>query len=115
MNLSCDSQPFVLKPVSKSIFGHSVMLRREFPDTRQLRTHADVNENELILVYEYFEHDLLSLVQNNSSLSLKARKFILQQVGQAVESFHARNWIHLGWLQDNQIWLNQIRADKCLV
>lgn len=90
-------------------------LKREFADTCQLRTHVDVNENELILVYEYFGHDLLSLVQNNSNLSLEARKYILRQVGQGVESLHAKNWIHLGWMQDNQISLYQICTDKCLV
>ncbi|KAG2019054.1 hypothetical protein GB937_005345 [Aspergillus fischeri] len=91
----CEGRSFVLKPVSKSIFEHSMILKREFPDTCQLRTHVDANEDELTLVYDYFEHDLLSLVQNDSNLSLKARKCILQQVGQAVESLHAKNWIHL--------------------
>jgi serine/threonine protein kinase len=77
-----------------------MLLKREFPDTRQLRTHVDANEDELTLVYEYFDHGLLSLVQKSPRLSLKARKFILQQVGQAVECLHAKNWIHLGWLQE---------------
>jgi serine/threonine protein kinase len=77
-----------------------MLLKREFTDTGQLRTHVDANEDELTLLYEYFDHGLLSLVQNNPHLSLKARKFILQQVGQAVECLHAKNWIHLGWLQE---------------
>ncbi|PKX89347.1 uncharacterized protein P174DRAFT_516017, partial [Aspergillus novofumigatus IBT 16806] len=79
----CEGRPFVVKPVPKSIFEHCMLLKREFPDAWQLRTHVDANEDELTLVYDYFEHDLLSLVQNNSNLSLKARKFVLQQVGQA--------------------------------
>jgi serine/threonine protein kinase len=76
-----------------------MLLKTEFPDTWQLRTHVDANEDKLTLFYEYFEYDLLSLVQNKL-LSLKARKFILQEVGQAVECLHAKNWIHLGWLQE---------------
>lgn len=75
-----------------------MILKREFPDTWQLRTHVDASEDELTLVYDYFEHDLLSLVKSNSNLSLRARKSILQQVGQAVKSLHAKNWIHLGRL-----------------
>jgi serine/threonine protein kinase len=99
-----------LKPVSESIFKHSATLKREFPHTSQLRTHVDVNEDELVLIYEYFEHDLLSLVQNNSNLSVRARKFVLREVGQAVETLHAKNWIHLGWMQQNQISLYQKAA-----
>ncbi|GFG14569.1 hypothetical protein IFM61392_08523 [Aspergillus lentulus] len=97
----CESRPFVLKPVSESIFEHFMILKREFPDTCQLRTHVDASEDELTLVYDYFEHDLLSLVQNNSNLSLRARKSILQQVGQPVKSLHAKNWIHLDIKPDN--------------
>jgi serine/threonine protein kinase len=77
-----------------------MLLKTEFPDTWQLRTHVDANEDKLTLFYEYFEYDLLSLVQNKR-LSLKARKFILQEVGQAVECLHAKNWIHLDIKPDN--------------
>ncbi|PTU21863.1 hypothetical protein P175DRAFT_0203302 [Aspergillus ochraceoroseus IBT 24754] len=68
---------------SQSSFEQSLTLKRGCPDTNQLRTHVDANEDELVLVYEYFEHDLLSLVRKNSNLPLRARKidYIFQDVG----------------------------------
>jgi serine/threonine protein kinase len=92
----CESQSFVLKPVSESIFEHSLSLKREFPDTSQLRTHVDANEDESVLIYEYFTHDLLSLLQSDSNVPVTARKLILREVGRAVEKLHAKHWIHLG-------------------
>lgn len=83
--------------MSESIFEHSVAIRGEFPGHSQLRTHVDVNENDRVLIYEYFACDLLSLVQKNVNLSLKARKYILREVGQALEKLHSKQWIHLGW------------------
>ncbi|KAL3412780.1 hypothetical protein V8F44DRAFT_662274 [Aspergillus fumigatus] len=77
-------RPLVLETVFKSIFERTMILKGEFSDTCQLRTHVDANEDELTIVCDYSEHDLLSL----------ARKCIFQQVGQAVDSFHAKNWIH---------------------
>lgn len=96
MDPSCESQPFVLKPVSESILEHSITLKRAFPHTSQFRTHVDINENEMVLIYEYFEHDLLSLVQNNVDFSVEAKKSILREVGQALETLHAKHWVHLG-------------------
>jgi serine/threonine protein kinase len=93
---SCEGRSFVLKPVSESIFEHSVTIRREFPDDSQLRTHVDVNEDDRILIYEYFACDLLCLVQKHLNLSLKARKSILREIGQALEKLHSKQWIHLG-------------------
>ncbi|KKK24191.1 hypothetical protein AOCH_000780 [Aspergillus ochraceoroseus] len=44
----CENQPVVLKPVSKSIFVRAILnLKRGCPDTNQLRTHVDANEDEL--------------------------------------------------------------------
>lgn len=77
-----------------------MILKGEFSDTCQLRTHVDANEDELTIVCDYSEHDLLSLVQKKIESISKARKCIFQQVGQAVDSFHAKNWIHSGWLQE---------------
>lgn len=42
------------------------------------------------------ETKYLNLTQNKPNLSLKARKFILWEVGQAVQTLHAKHWIHLG-------------------
>ena len=93
---SCGYQPFVLKPVSQSIFEHSQKLKHQFGGNSRLRTHVDENEEEQILFYEYFKGDLLSLVMNNPDLSITARKFILREVGLGLKDLHSKGWIHLG-------------------
>lgn len=60
-----------METVFKSIFERTMILKGEFSDTCQLRTHVDANEDELTIVCDYSEHDLLSLVQNKSNLSLR--------------------------------------------
>jgi serine/threonine protein kinase len=86
----------VLKRVSDSMFEQSVELKREFPETSRLRMHIDDSEAERVLVYEYFRDNLLSLVKNNPNMTIKARKWILRELGQALKEFHAKNWIHIG-------------------
>ena len=93
---SCEGQPFVLKPVSKSIFELSEELNTEFGNSCRIRTHVDYNEEERVIIYEYFKDNLLSLVKNNPDLPTEARKFILRQLGLGLKDFHAKHWIHLG-------------------
>ncbi|EEQ35180.1 conserved hypothetical protein [Microsporum canis CBS 113480] len=61
--LSSENQNFVLKRVSNSIFDLSLDLKQEFPETRRLRVHIDENEEEKVLVYEYFSDNLLSFIK----------------------------------------------------
>ena len=93
---SCENRPFVLKPVSQSIFELSEELKHEFGNNCHIRTHIDYNEEERVLVYKYFEDNLLSLVKNNPSLPIEARKSILRELAQGLNDFHAKHWIHLG-------------------
>ncbi|KAM5502104.1 hypothetical protein McanMca71_004931 [Microsporum canis] len=58
-----ENQNFVLKRVSNSIFDLSLDLKQEFPETRRLRVHIDENEEEKVLVYEYFSDNLLSFIK----------------------------------------------------
>jgi len=96
---SCEDRPFVLKPVSQSIFEFSQELRHEFGNSGRLRTHIDYNEEECVLVYEYFKDNLLSFVKNNPDLPIEGRKFILRELGLGSKDLHARHWIHLGMMR----------------
>ncbi|KAF2790762.1 calcium/calmodulin dependent protein kinase-like protein [Melanomma pulvis-pyrius CBS 109.77] len=101
----CNSSPFVLKPVSRSIFEHLQELRNEFGSDSRLRIHIDQVETESVVIYEYFKTDLLSLVENYPALPLIARKTILKEVGLALAEMHAKNWIHLD-VKPNNVFLN---------
>ena len=93
---SCENRPFVLKPVFPSIFEISEELKHEFGNNCRIRTHIDYNEEDGVLVYEYYKGNLLSLVKNNPDLSIDARKFILREIGLGLKAMHAKHWIHLG-------------------
>ncbi|KAL6240886.1 hypothetical protein RBB50_012145 [Rhinocladiella similis] len=94
-------KPFVLKSVSQSIFELSQELEHEFGDSLRLRTHIDYNEEERVLVYEYFKDNSLSFVKNNPDLPIKARKFILRELGLGLRDLHTKHWIHLDIKPDN--------------
>jgi serine/threonine protein kinase len=93
---SCKDRLFVLKPVSQLIFELSEELKHEFGNSCRIRTHIDYNEEERVLVYEYFKDNLLSLLKNNPDLPIETRKFILRELGQGLKDIHAKHWIHLG-------------------
>ncbi len=78
------------------MFQQSLELKREFPDNSRLRMHIDYSEKEQTLVYDYFRDDLLSFVNVNTDISMKAIKQILWEVGLALKEFHEKNWIHIG-------------------
>ncbi|KAH7317735.1 putative serine/threonine protein kinase [Rhexocercosporidium sp. MPI-PUGE-AT-0058] len=101
----CNAKPFVLKPVSRSIFELLQEFQDEFGSNPRLRIHVDDNKTENVLIYEYFKSDLLSLVENYPALPLKARKTILKEVGLGLSDIHTKNWIHLD-LKPNNIFLN---------
>ena len=96
---SCEDRPFVLKPISRSIFELSQELRHEFENSSRIRTHIDEIEGESVLVYEYFKDNLLSLIKNNADLPVVARKLILRELGLGLNNIHSKNWIHLGKAQ----------------
>jgi tRNA A-37 threonylcarbamoyl transferase component Bud32 len=58
--------------------------------------HVDCNEDELILIYPYFRETLLALIQDDPSFPVLERKKILRHVGEAIQEFHAKDWIHIG-------------------
>ncbi|PSS13290.1 hypothetical protein M430DRAFT_105695 [Amorphotheca resinae ATCC 22711] len=107
----CDGKPFVLKPVSRSIFDLLQEFKDEFGNNPRLRIHVDDNEKESVLVYEYFKSDLLSLVENYPALPLEARKTILKEVGLGLNDIHAKHWIHLD-IKPNNVFLNWYVDEK---
>jgi len=95
-NSRCDGKPFVIKPVSWSIFDLLKEFKDDFGNNPRLRIHVDDNKEENVLVYEYFKSDLLSLVENYPALPIEARKTILKEVGLGLTDIHTKHWIHLG-------------------
>lgn len=95
-NSSCNDKPFILKPVSWSIFDLLQKFKDEFGNNPRLRIHIDDNTKENVLVYEYFKSDLLSLIENYPALPIEARKTILKEVGLGLNDIHTKHWIHLG-------------------
>jgi serine/threonine protein kinase len=84
-----------LKHVSAPIFQTAQTLKSVFGDNPRVRTHVDHNRTESALIYEFFTGDLLRLM-DKTSLSLEARKWILREVGLALNDLHSKQWIHLG-------------------
>lgn len=58
--------------------------------------HVDLNEDENVLIYPYYQHTLLGLLQEDSEISDAARKKILRQTGEAIQELHSKDWIHIG-------------------
>lgn len=85
----------VLKRVPEKVAGLAQRLKTDFAQSN-LRHHIDVVEKEKILVYEYFNTDLLQFVKNHPALPIATRKSILKEVGFALREMHSEDWIHLG-------------------
>jgi tRNA A-37 threonylcarbamoyl transferase component Bud32 len=58
--------------------------------------HVDSEEDENVLIYLYYQHTLLGLLQEDSKISDAARKKILRQTGEAIRELHSKDWIHIG-------------------
>ncbi|KAL2074090.1 hypothetical protein VTL71DRAFT_7868 [Oculimacula yallundae] len=92
----CNGRPFILKPISRSISDLLQEFKDEFGNNPRLRIHVDENKATNVLIYKYFESDLLSLVQNYPALPIQARKTILKEVGLGLSDIRTKDWIHLG-------------------
>ncbi|EGE05765.1 serine/threonine protein kinase [Trichophyton equinum CBS 127.97] len=94
-------QNFVMKQMSDMVFDLALDHKNDFPDSRRLRIHIDENVEEKVVIYEYFDDNLLSFVDKNPNLNLAARKWILRELGESLKEFHAKNWIHIDVKPDN--------------
>ncbi len=82
--------------MSESFFSLSRRLESDFAGTRRLRMHIDYNQEERILVYDYFRDTLLALIRDHPDFPPAERKKILRLTGEAVQELHAKDWIHRG-------------------
>jgi len=71
-------------------------LAADFPESRRLRIHVDLSEDEHVLIYSYYQHTPPGLLQEDSEISGSARKKILRQTGEAIQELHDKDWIHIG-------------------
>lgn len=82
----------------KLFYDLSLRLAADFPKSRRLRMHVDSNEDENALIYPYYQHTLLRLLQEDSKISNAARKEVLRQTGEAIRELHSKDWIHIGMI-----------------
>lgn len=75
--------------------------------------HVDLNEDENILIYPYYQHTLLTLLQEDPQTSDAARKTILRQTGEAIQELHGKDWMHIGTISSpNLIFHHEILNDN---
>jgi tRNA A-37 threonylcarbamoyl transferase component Bud32 len=60
-------------------------------------------KNENVLIYPYYQHTLLRLRQEDSSISDAARKKILRQTGEAIQELNSQGWIHNGTITSSNL------------
>lgn len=92
---------FVLKRVSKPFYDLSLRLAADLPESRRLRMHTDVSEDENVLIYPYYQDTLLGLLREDPEISDAARSKILRDTGEAIQELHSENWIHIDIKPDN--------------
>ena len=65
--------------MSKLFYNLSLRLAADFPKSRRLRIHVNLKEDENFLIYPYYQHTPIGLLQEDSKISDVARKKILRQ------------------------------------
>jgi hypothetical protein len=95
---SSDNKPFVVKPVSDSIFGHLEEFKTEFSGNSRLRNHVDQIDRDKIIIYEFFKTDLRLLIENYPPLPIATKKAMLKEIAIVLNDMHEKEWIHLGKL-----------------
>ncbi|KAI0877784.1 kinase-like protein [Hypoxylon argillaceum] len=102
---ACGNESIVFKQESKSIFDLSKRLADEFAGSRRLRMPVDFNPEDRIVVYPYFTDTLLNLMRADPDFPPVELKKALRYVGEAIQEFHAKGWLHLDVKPDN-IFIN---------
>ncbi|OIW30431.1 kinase-like protein [Coniochaeta ligniaria NRRL 30616] len=97
----CGNEPVVFKQESKSIFDLSRRLADEFAGSRRLRMPIDFIPEERIVVYPYFADTLLDLIRADPEFPPAELKKVLRSVGEAIQEFHTKGWLHLDVKPDN--------------
>jgi serine/threonine protein kinase len=58
--------------------------------------HVDCNSEQHILVFDYFQDTLLSLLKHDPGLPSDERPKILRSISEAVYELHSQGWVHTG-------------------
>lgn len=58
----------------------------------------DFNPEHHIVVYPYFTDTLLDLMRTYEDFPPAELKKVLRYVGEAIQEFHTKGWLHLGTL-----------------
>ncbi|KAI0908469.1 kinase-like domain-containing protein [Ustulina deusta] len=95
------NESVVVKQESKSIFDLSRRLADEFAGSRRLRVPVDFNPKDRIVVYPYFTDTLLDLMRADPDFPPTELKKVLRYIGEAIQEFHAKGWLHLDVKPDN--------------
>ncbi|KAH7552754.1 kinasehypothetical proteinlike protein [Bipolaris maydis] len=99
---------------AESFHDLSLRLAADFPQSRRLRMHVDISEDEKFLIYPFYQHTLLGLLRDDPEISDAARKKILQETGEAIQELHSKNWVHMDIKPDNILvnWSNDEEGTK---
>ncbi|KAJ8106331.1 hypothetical protein OPT61_g9608 [Boeremia exigua] len=114
--LLSEGQSFVFKRVSKPFLDLSSRLAADFSKSCRLRMHVDLNEDENILIYPYYQHTLLGLLQEGLNVSDAARQKILRRTGEAIQELHSKDWIRIDIKPDNVLvnWTHDEEGTKTI-
>lgn len=82
--------------VAKPFYDLSLRLAADFPESRRLHMHIDSSEEESVLIYPFYQHTLLGMLQQDPEISGAAKKKVLQETGDAMQELHSKDWIHRG-------------------
>ncbi|KAH9207186.1 kinase-like domain-containing protein [Leptodontidium sp. 2 PMI_412] len=104
------NESVVIKQESKSIFDLSRRLADEFVGSRRLRMPIDFTPEDRIVVYPYFTDTLLDLMRADPAFPPAELKKVLRYVGEAIQDFHGKGWLHLDVKPDN-IFVNWTGAE----
>lgn len=58
----------------------------------------DFNPEDRIVIYPYFRDTLLDLVRADPGFPPAELKKVLRYLGEALQEFHTKGWLHLGTL-----------------
>lgn len=87
--------------VAKPFYDLSLRLAADFPESRRLHMHIDSSEEESVLIYPFYQHTLLGMLQQDPEISGAAKKKVLQETGDAMQELHSKDWIHRDIKPDN--------------
>ncbi|KAF2208112.1 hypothetical protein CERZMDRAFT_50015 [Cercospora zeae-maydis SCOH1-5] len=105
------NRSFVWKRVPRRHFDLAQRIAHDLPSSQHLRVHVDCNSEQCILVFDYFQDTLLSLLKHDPDLSPDERPKIMRSVSEAVYELHSQGWVHTDIKPDN-VFIDWTRDDN---